>query len=134
MARFRRNQAALIEKLAAYDALVEIGIGRRTGVASALLEGGCSVVATDIQHREVPDDLPFVLDDVTDPTLARYADADALYALNLPPELHRPTLEVARAVDADFLFTTLGGDPPLVQVERVALPRETLFVARRATG
>ncbi|UTF55414.1 UPF0146 family protein [Natronosalvus rutilus] len=118
-------------ELETYERLLEVGIGRRTAIAEALLETGCAVVATDVHLRETPEGVRFVIDDVTDPDLETYADADAIYALNLPPELHRPVLEVARAVDADLLFTTLGGDPPLVPVERVSLPRETLFVSRR---
>ncbi|MFC7213924.1 UPF0146 family protein [Saliphagus sp. GCM10025334] len=141
MVRFHRdrdgdrsqNLDALVGKLAAYERLLEVGIGRRTAVAEALVEAGCAVVATDVHPRETPEGVRFVIDDVTDPDLELYADADAIYALNLPPELHRPALEVARAFDADFLFTTLGGDPPLVPVERVSLPRETLFVSHRGT-
>ncbi|MFC7231960.1 UPF0146 family protein [Saliphagus sp. GCM10025308] len=137
MVRFHRdrdrNQNALVGELETYERLLEVGIGRRTAVAEALVEAGCAVVATDVHPHETPEGVQFVIDDVTDPELEAYANADAIYALNLPPELHRPALQVARAVDADFLFTTLGGDPPLVPVERVSLPRETLFVSHRGT-
>jgi uncharacterized UPF0146 family protein len=117
--------------LAAFGTVVEVGIGRRPVVAAALAERGVTVTATDVYERPVPDSVRFVRDDVCDPDESVYADADALYALNLPPELHRPTLELARRADAAFLFTTLGGDPPTVPVERETLPGETLFVARR---
>jgi uncharacterized UPF0146 family protein len=59
-------------------------------------------------------------------------DVDAVYALNLPPELHRPARDVAHAAGAECCFTTLGGDQPAVPVERVTLPRETLYVAKTA--
>jgi Uncharacterized protein conserved in archaea len=65
----------------------------------------------------------------TDPRRSLYADAEAIYGLNLPPELHGPALELAGDVDADLLFTTLGGDPPAVPVTAETLPVETLYVA-----
>ncbi|MFC6904836.1 UPF0146 family protein [Halalkalicoccus tibetensis] len=123
--------AGLADELAAYDELVEVGIGRRTDVARALADRGRRVTATDVHPRETPDGVLFVLDDVVEPDPAIYDEAGAIYALNLPPELHRPTRDLARRVDADLLFTTLGGDAPEVPVSRRALPRETLFVAER---
>jgi uncharacterized UPF0146 family protein len=124
-----RTLAALRDRLSAFDSLVEVGIGRRLALAAALADAGCTVVATDIRERETPESVAFVRDDVTDPDLDVYRGADAVCALNCPPELHRPTREIARAVDAAFLFTTLGGDPATVPVERETLPGETLFVA-----
>ncbi|MXV64615.1 hypothetical protein GS429_21565 [Natronorubrum sp. JWXQ-INN-674] len=120
----------LLDHLERYDRVVEVGIGRRTDIAAALAERGVSVTATDVHDREVPANVDFVRDDIVAPDPSVYADADALYALNLPPELHRPALEVAREVDATFLFTTLGGDQPAVPVERKTLEAETLYVAR----
>ncbi len=126
----RPTREALVAHLAAYDPIVEVGIGHRVDVAAHLADRGVDVTATDIHERSVPDAVEFVRDDVTDPTLSVYADAAAIYALNCPPELHRPVLDIARAVDAVFCFTTLGGDPPSVPVERHTLPVETLFVAK----
>jgi hypothetical protein len=124
---------ALATYLARYDRLVEVGVGRRTDVASALVDRGLEVTATDISPRAVPGGVRFVRDDIVarsreDPG-PLYA-VDAVYALNLPPELHRPARDVAHAAGADFCFTTLGGDPPTVPVERVTLDGETLFVSR----
>ncbi|WP_076609125.1 UPF0146 family protein [Natronorubrum thiooxidans] len=130
MAHSRRNAETLLDVLSAYDRVIEVGIGRRTDVAAALAERDLSVTATDVHHREVPDGVRFVRDDIVDPDPSVYADTDAIYALNLPPELHRPTLEAARAADADFLFTTLGGDQPTVPVERRTIETGTLYVAR----
>lgn len=122
--------AALADRLGRFDALVEVGIGNRTDLAAALVEAGRDVRATDVVDREVPLGVAFVVDDVTEPDGAVYADADAIYALNLPPELHRPTLAVAEAHDAAFAFTTLGADAPEVDAEPETLPGETIFWAR----
>ena len=125
-----RRTEAIADYLTTYDHVLEVGIGRRTDVARVLTERGVDVVATDIYPREVPEGVTFVEDDIVSPDHSIYADREAIYALNLPPELHRPTLEVARRVDADFVFTTLGGDQPTIPVERKTIPGETLYVPR----
>ena len=130
MTSFRENRATLEDHLATYDRVVEVGIGRRTELAATLAETGVSVTATDITPRAVPVAVEFVTDDVVDPDLEVYEGADVIYARNLPPELHRPTLKVAEHVGADFLFTTLGGDQPAVPVERRTVREGTLYVAR----
>lgn len=114
--------------MADYDRVVEVGIGRRDDVAAALATQNVTVVATDITTCTVPESVSFVLDDITAPDMELYEAADAIYALNLPPELHRPTAEIAERVGADFLFTTLGGDPPAVPVRRETIPGDTVFV------
>lgn len=124
----------LVEYLARYDRLVEVGIGHRTDVASALVSRGKTVIATDIEPRDTPTGVRFVVDDIvaradTEPG-SLYA-VDAVYARNLPPELHRPARDVAHTAGATFLFTTLGGDQPAVPVDRVTLAEGTLYVARR---
>ncbi|WP_372910421.1 UPF0146 family protein [Salinigranum sp.] len=139
----RPTTAALADYLSRYDRVVEVGIGRRTDVARALVARGVEVTATDVHPRAVPDGVRFVRDDVVSraggdaPPGPTYA-VDAVYALNLPPELHRPTRDVAHVAGADCLFTTLGGDQPLVPVERVTLDAdaavETLYVARCPDG
>jgi len=121
---------ALVAALSGFDRLVEVGVGTRTAVAAALAAAGARVVATDVHDRPVPEGVRFVRDDVTDPTPAVYEGADAVYALHCPPELHRPARDVARRVDAAFLFTTLGGDPPAVEATPRTLPTTTLYEAR----
>jgi uncharacterized UPF0146 family protein len=133
------TRPALVRRLADADPLVEIGVGRRPAVARALAERGVSVTVTDVRDpREagvtIPDTVRFVRDDVV--AASEAADphpcyrAEAYYALNCPPELHRPIRTLARRHDADLLFTTLGGDQPAIPVARETLPGETLFVAR----
>ncbi len=130
MADSRRDPDTIIDYLTTYERVVEVGVGRRLDLARALAERGVTVTATDIYDRDVPAGVTFVRDDVVDPEPSVYADADAIYARNLPPELHRPALEVARTVDAAFVFTTLGGDQPAVPVERTMIDSGTLYVAR----
>jgi len=121
---------ALVDRLRDYDRLVEVGVGRRPDVAGALVERGCAVTATDVVERTVPDEVGFVLDDVTDPDRSVYADAGCVYGRNLPPGCIDPP-GPWRESGADFLFTTLGGDQPQIPMDRETLPEgETLFRAR----
>ena len=115
-------ETALVKRLSAADSVVEIGVGNRPGVAAGLAERGVDVTATDIRERSVPDGVTFVRDDVTEPELSVYQEADIVFARNLPPELHRPVRDLARRADAACWFTTLGGDPPVVPVEPEQLP------------
>jgi uncharacterized UPF0146 family protein len=121
--------AALAARLTGFDRVVEVGVGHRPAVAATLADRGVSVTATDVRDRQVPDRVRFVRDDVTDPERSVYTDAGALFARNLPPELHRPVRDIARAVEACFLFTTLGADQPAVPAAPETLPGTTLFEA-----
>ena len=133
---------ALLDRLAGYERLVEVGVGTRPDAAAALAAAGCDVVATDVADvaHGLPETVRFVRDDVVSRVAAvpdrpgPYAGADAVYARRLPPELHRPARSVAGAVGADCLFTTLGGDPPAVPVETETLPSVALHRARPAPG
>ncbi|MEF8887511.1 MAG: UPF0146 family protein [Haloarculaceae archaeon] len=124
----------LVARLSDCDGVVEVGVGRRPGVAAALAERGVDVTATDLRDRSTPEGVRFVRDDVTDPDLAVYRDADAVYARHCPPELQRPARDAARAVGVPFLFTTLGGDPTLVETRRVNAGDGTVFVADAESG
>lgn len=120
---------ALVRELSRFDPIVEIGIGTAPEVAQALATAGVSVTATDVSEQPVPDAVSFVRDDVTNPERAVYREAKAVYALNCPPELHRPIQQLAIEVDATFLFTTLGTDQPTIPVRRQTIPGETLYIA-----
>jgi uncharacterized UPF0146 family protein len=117
---------ALVDRLARYATLVEVGVGRRPDVAAALADRGRAVTATDVRGRDVPACVRFVRDDVTDPDRSVYRGADAVYARNCPPELQRPLADVARAVDAHCLVSTLGADPVVVAATPEQLPERTL--------
>ncbi|MFB6113797.1 MAG: UPF0146 family protein [Halodesulfurarchaeum sp.] len=114
-----------------YETVVEVGIGTRVDLSATLVDAGVSVVATDVVERSVPDGVTFVLDDLTDPDVAVYDGAGAIVGRNLPPELQGPMVSVATAVDADWLFTTLGTDPALVPADPLTVVDGTVFVPRR---
>jgi len=124
--RSRRPRASTSDGAPA--SVLEVGIGDRTGVAAALHDRGVAVTAIDLRERAVPDGVAFRTADVTDPD-ERFSDAiDGVYALRLPPELHRPVAELGERLDVPAVFTTLGGDPPTVPVRPEQLTcGETLF-------
>lgn len=118
----------LVATLAQFDRLVEVGIGNRTAIAIALAEHGLEVTATDIHDRQVPAGVTFVRDDITDPDHSVYTDADLIYSLRTPPELHRSLRSCSRAVGVPVCFTTCGGDPPAVSVTPKTVGDETLYL------
>ena len=139
---------ALVARLSDHPRLLEVGVGRRTGVAAGLVAAGADVRATDVVDVDVPEGVRFRREDVTDvdppevddegndaaPVADEFYRVDAVYALNCPPELHRPILDLAASLSVPFYFTTLGHDQPAIPVDRETLTDEegrafTLFVA-----
>ena len=149
-----RSRQALVDELARYDRLLEIGIGNRPGVARSLAERGRDVVAVDValgeralaaadetdgaplagSLRAVEGDVLALAeragDEAASPDWLTAADVDAVYACHLPAELQRPTVTLADRLDAACLFTTLGFEEPTVPVRRRSVPGTTVYVAR----
>jgi hypothetical protein len=134
----RTTDPLLVNRLSDAARLLEVGIGDRSGVAAELVAAGADVRATDVRPVEVPAGVRFRVEDLTaHGKLDEFHEVDVVYALNCPPELHRPLQELAAAVGADCYFTTLGTDPPVIPVEQEQLSgtvdgdpvRETLYRA-----
>lgn len=118
----RVTDGLLVGRLSDARRLLEVGIGERSGVAAGLAAVGADLRATDVRERSVPDGVRFRLEDVTTvEELDEFHDVDVVYALNCPPELHRPLRELAERVGAACYFTTLGTDQPAIPVEREQL-------------
>lgn len=121
----RPTDRLLVRRLSDSDSLLEVGIGDRTGVAAGLVRTGADVRATDVYPVAVPDGVQFRVEDVTAvDTSEPFHRVETVYALNCPPELHRPIRELAERVGATFCFTTLGHDQPAIPVERETLTGE----------
>lgn len=118
----RATDRLLVGRLSDAGRILEVGIGDRSGVAAGLAAAGADVRATDVRECSVPDAVRFRLEDVTTvDDLDEFHDVDVVYALNCPPELHRPLRELAERVGAACYFTTLGTDQPAIPVEREQL-------------
>jgi uncharacterized protein len=92
-----------------YRRVVEVGIGTYSRVACALRDRGLIVIATDINPRAAG--VPVVRDDLWEPRLEVYRDAQAIYAIRPPPEVLPPLKELARRLGADLVVKPLAGEP-----------------------
>lgn len=120
----RPTDPLLVRRLTDAESLLEVGIGERTGVAAALTRAGADVRATDVRPVDVPEGVRFRVEDVTTTEPDQFYRVETVYALNCPPELHRPIRDLAEKVGATFCFTTLGHDQPAIPVERETLTAE----------
>ncbi|NHX36690.1 MULTISPECIES: UPF0146 family protein [Halolamina] len=131
---------AIVRWLRGARTLLEVGIGDRAGVAAGLVDAGADVRATDVYPVSVPEGVRFRVEDVTTVEAPEeFHRVEVVYALNCPPELHRPIADLAESVGATFVFTTLGYDEPSIPVEREQLgggdaPRVTLYTASLGEG
>ncbi|MDY6779253.1 MAG: UPF0146 family protein [Halobacteria archaeon] len=116
--------------------VVEVGVGRRYGVARSLAERGFDVTVTDVYAREEFDadteGVEYAEDDVREPRLSVYEGASLIYSVRLPPELHPYLDDVAREVGADLLVVPLGNEgTPLDDVELVNRGASAFYLGRR---
>lgn len=118
----RPTDPLIVRRLRDADRLLEVGIGDRGGVAAGLVAAGADVHATDVYPVSVPDGVRFRVEDVAAvESPDSFHRVDVIYALNCPPELHRPIRKLAETVGAEFRFTTLGFDEPSIPVRRETL-------------
>jgi uncharacterized UPF0146 family protein len=91
-----------------YQYAVEVGIGRNTEAAQILSGAKKLLRTTDIKRLPVPEDLPFITDDVFSPDISRYEGADVIYAIRPAIEMIPPLITLARCVNCDLIVYHLG--------------------------
>ena len=91
-----------------YEHAVEVGIGRNAGAARILADSRKLLLTTDVKNMPVPEDLPFVTDDVFAPAISRYAGADVIYAIRPAIEMVPPLIALAETINCDLLVYHLG--------------------------
>ncbi len=85
--------------------IVEVGVGNRTEVLEELdKELNAQVVGTDIKSV----DPKILVDDITNSSLEIYKEAELIYTLRLPIELHPSVEEVAKKVRSDLIIKPLS--------------------------
>ncbi|MDY6765019.1 MAG: UPF0146 family protein [Halobacteria archaeon] len=108
--------------------IVEVGVGRNTTVAR-LLNPCFNLVVTDVELRDF-EDLNFVRDDITNPSLSVYEGASLIYSVRPPYELHDDLLKVARKVGADLLIVPLGNEESSLDYELVNYEGKVMYLIR----
>ena len=130
------SRATILEQLTQYDQFLEVGIGARPAVATALAAAGQTSQAIDIDERpaELSETVGFSQQSIHELADAAEQDrappqyhVDVVYAFNLPAELQSATARFANAVDADCLFTTLGFEPPAIETVTQTLGQATVY-------
>ena len=91
-----------------YTSAVEVGIGHNPGAALLIHEAGIAIRCTDIHVREVPQGIPFTVDDVFEPDLSMYTGAGVIYAIRPAEEMIPPMIALAKKIDCDLLVYHLG--------------------------
>ncbi len=87
------------------EKIVEVGVGSRSEVLEELdKELNAQVIGTDIKSS----DLKILVDDITNPSLEIYKDAELIYTLRLPIELHPYAEEVAKRAGSDLIIKPLS--------------------------
>jgi uncharacterized protein len=91
-----------------YTRAIEVGIGRNTDAAEILNDTGKLLRCTDIKDLPVPQQLPFILDDIFSPDISLYRGADVIYAIRPAIEMIPPLIALAREIDCDLIVCHLG--------------------------
>ncbi|MFQ6135979.1 MAG: UPF0146 family protein [Candidatus Hydrothermarchaeales archaeon] len=87
--------------------IVEVGVGSKYDVLEELDKRlDAIVIGTDI--RVNPKDPKIIKDDITDPDLTIYEDADLIYSIRPPIEMHPYIERVAHAVGSDLIIKPLS--------------------------
>ncbi len=91
-----------------YASPVEVGVGNNPGAAEIIRAAGIPVRCTDIRARELPEGIPFFIDDIFEPDIGVYGTADVIYAIRPAVEMIPPLIALARRLRCDLLVYHLG--------------------------
>lgn len=84
--------------------IVEIGVGKFDGVYQYLKRNeNIHIIKTDI----LPNDNEVIVDDVTNPNMELYKDADIIYSIRPPSELQPHIIKLSQKVNAHLIIKPL---------------------------
>ena len=96
--------------------IVEVGVGRSpyTAIQLKSLLPGAEIIVTDVDRRVVRElarwNLNSVLDDISNPNLEIYENADLIYSIRPPFELIPKLASLGKRIGADVLIIPLSED------------------------
>jgi len=109
MGSYKRIEKCVGEYIATqYASPVEVGVGNNPGAAEVIRAAGIPVRCTDIRDRTVPEGILFCIDDVFEPDLSIYHEADVIYAIRPAIEMLPPLITLAERLGCDLLVYHLG--------------------------
>ena len=85
--------------------IVEVGIGFEDSVYREIKLKGLNAVATDIEPMD-----DAVTDDITNPLLEFYEDADVIYSIRPNPEMIENIRKIAKTVGSDLIIRLFSTD------------------------
>ena len=108
MGSYKHIETTIGEYLAGrYSRAIEVGIGRNTTAAEILTGAGILVRATDVRtFAESP--VPVTVDDVFEPVMDLYDQADVIYSIRPAIEMIPPLIDLARKAGTDLVVYHLG--------------------------
>lgn len=87
--------------------IAEVAIGKFDKIAQMLSEKeNITIIKTDIQ----PADATVITDDITNPNLELYKDADIIYSIRPPSELQPHIVRLAQEIDAQLIIKPLTNE------------------------
>jgi len=109
MGEYKRIETCVGRYIAGhYTRAIEVGIGRNTDAAEILNDTGKLFRCTDCKDLPVPQQLPFVIDDIFSPDISLYQGADVIYAIRPAVEMIPPLIALARKINCDLVVCHLG--------------------------
>ncbi len=90
-----------------YSRVIEVCIGNYIEVAKLL--GSRLIAAVDTKICRTAE-IPFYVDDIVEPSMDVYWQADLIYAIRPPPDLWADIQHLAEKVDADCLIRPMGNE------------------------
>lgn len=105
----------VVDELAPQATVVEVGVGGRFSTLAALGEARPDVrrIAVDVDEAALspaPEGVQTHVDDVHDPRVSLYRDAELVFARRPPAELQPAIARLARALDASLALRALANE------------------------
>lgn len=88
--------------------IIEIGIGKNWYIAEKIKFDGFDIKASDIKDALPDNDIPFITDDIFEPQLDFYNDADLIYSIRPGIEMLPALISLAEKTGAELLVYHLG--------------------------
>jgi uncharacterized UPF0146 family protein len=109
MRHYKRIERDIGEYISSrYRRAIEVGIGNNPDAARLIAGAGVLALCTDVRPGIRHEGLTVVTDDIFDPDVTLYEEADLIYSIRPGVEMVPPLITLARRIDCDLLVYHLG--------------------------